>query len=491
MKEYRQPTSWGYIDWLRSAAHDKNARADVGIVCLLPGKKQAEHTHYSETQFLYMLEGYGEHRINDECFSFKPGDHFFLPCGIRHSTNNLGKTPVRELMVSIPIHLMDTPKESLTDYRTTADDAFIRQTLLRGIEQLAIDTLDHLNFPLIITEENGTQIYGSCLSENCTGCRETECPIRGDSHELHLSKTRDSGSVVCPRGLTVLIQPIEIENRTWFFIKSGLFHEYPNIPRSDSVYDVPGSTVSSLRILLQDIARYLVDYCRARRIEQEITARDDAVAEEQLHSKVLTEAFEQSRNITLNTQIRNHFLFNALNSIASLAIRDNSTDTYEAILNLAELLRGLLRQEGTRVPLSEELAFLQRYISLQELRHEGSLEIIWKRSSSAERVIVPHNFLQPVVENTFQHAFKDSCGNKVLTIETNLFNNRAQVTIRDNGCGMDADQLAAVRGSLSSDSPHGLSMVYRKLAGVFGMDFSFEIDSTPGQGTVCRLQLPC
>jgi len=208
-------------------------------------------------------------------------------------------------------------------------------------------------------------------------------------------------------------------------------------------------------------------------------------------STAITEAFSRQEEKTLNIQIRNHFLFNALNSIASLAIRDNSMDTYSAILDLSELLRGLLRKEGTRVPLAEELIFLQRYLSLQELRHEGSLNVIWNRSSSAEKVIVPHNFLQPIAENAFVHGFKDQRGQKELRITTALEGNHAVITVQDNGCGMEESQLTALRTSLSAGSTHGLSLVYRKLAGVFGMDFKMELNSKPGTGTVFRIVLPC
>ena len=58
MNQRRQITSWGHIDWLQSKAFDSSAQADIGIINLLPRKSQAEHTHYSETQFLYTLEGH-------------------------------------------------------------------------------------------------------------------------------------------------------------------------------------------------------------------------------------------------------------------------------------------------------------------------------------------------------------------------------------------------------------------------------------------------
>ena len=493
MSEHRQITSWGHIDWIQSKAYDSAAPADIGIISLLPLKSQAEHTHYSETQFLYMLEGTGEHIINGKHFLFKPGDYFILPLGVRHSTINHGSVVVRELMLSVPVHLPQEEEECEPEVsvETTPDPAFIRRTMRNGIARLASETLDHLNIPILITDENQRPIYGRQFSGSCQGCTEDNCPLRGGFHELHPQNLESCGSIVCPRGLTILIQPIAVEGKIYSFIKGGLFHEYPNLPRSDDrVYDVPGSTVNSMRILFQEISRYLRSYYHDRKLEREILLRDASMAEEQLYSKELTEAFEQTRSNALNIQIRNHFLFNTLNSIASLAIRDASMDTYNAIINLSDLLRGLLRQEGTRVPLSEELAFLQRYISLQQLRHEDGLRVTWQRSAAAEKVVVPHNFLQPVVENSFIHAFHGVTGVKELSIEALISNGRSMVRIRDNGCGMDAETLAQLRTSLRADTLHGLSMVYRKLAGVFGMDFTFDIDSAPGKGTEYRLTFP-
>ncbi|MBQ6798767.1 MAG: histidine kinase [Oscillospiraceae bacterium] len=484
MSEYRQITSWGHIDWLRTKAKDSSAQADIGIVCLLPGKKQAEHTHYSETQFLYMLEGHGEHIIDGVRHAFAPGDHFFLPCGVRHATTNLGSAPMRELMVSIPAHLLPSLGAAAAPVPASMNRGQIRRILLDGIRQLAADTLDHLNVPLVITDTENAVIYDSRRPEICKGCTAQDCPIRCSRQELHLLQNADSGSVVCPKGLTVLMQPVEAAGETWFYLMSGLFHEYPNVPAVEGAYDVPGSTVSSIRILLQDIARYLQALHTSAQQEWALTREDS-------RSAAIAEAFARQEEKTLNIQIRNHFLFNALNSIASLAIRDNSMDTYTAILDLSELLRGLLRKEGSRVPLSEELIFLQRYISLQELRHEGSLNVVWSRSSAAEKVIVPHNFLQPIAENAFLHGFRDQRGKKELRISTALEENRAVLTVRDNGCGMDAAQLEALRTSLSDSSTHGLSLVCRKLAGVFGMDFTMEIRSEPGSGTTFRITLPC
>lgn len=92
MNAYKQVTSWGHIDWLQSKNRDSSMQAEIGIVNLLPRKRQAEHTHYSEVQFLYTLEGHGEHIVDGRSIPFRPGDYFFLPSGITHSTINHSDT---------------------------------------------------------------------------------------------------------------------------------------------------------------------------------------------------------------------------------------------------------------------------------------------------------------------------------------------------------------------------------------------------------------
>lgn len=491
MADGRQITSWGHIDWIQSPLLVSGNQAEIGIVHLQPGKCQAEHTHYSENQFLYTLHGSGEHVIDGHSYPIKQGNYYFLPVGATHTTTNLGSDEMVELMFSVPVHLSaELPSSIRIATAEEPDPHFIRQVLHRGINRLAKETLDHLNIPVVITDENHELVYGTGVSDSCQGCKSECCPICCGVHELHTQSRDACGSVTCPQGLTVLVQPVCIDNTTYFHIKGGLVREYPNLSVAEMGCDVPDSTVNSIRIFLQDMNRYLQDFYREKQIEREILLRDAAMAKEQSHRRALSEAFEQNQYNTLNIQIRNHFLFNSLNSIASLAVRDNSMDTYKAILDLSELLRGLLRREGSRVPLSEELEFLDRYLRLQELRHEDSLVVSWNRCSSAEKVIVPHNFLQPLVENSFIHAFQDTPGRKELTIETFVQDGRAVVLICDNGCGMDAKQLLLLRASLRSGAVHGLSMVWRKLSGVFGMDFSFDIDSAVGQGTSYRLSFP-
>lgn len=82
MNAYKQVTSWGHIDWLQSKNRDSSMQAEIGIVNLLPRKRQAEHTHYSEVQFLYTLEGHGEHIVDGRSHSLSARRLLFSP--LRH-----------------------------------------------------------------------------------------------------------------------------------------------------------------------------------------------------------------------------------------------------------------------------------------------------------------------------------------------------------------------------------------------------------------------
>lgn len=495
MGKNRIVSEWGGIEWMRNDAASEEAAAVCRIVTILPGMQRPEHIHYSESQFVYILEGSGEQTVNGGTVPFSAGDHFFFPVGTVHSVRNTGETSLRELIAATPVQLrrdaLLTQERQKDQEEALPDLKFVRSVFRQGVERISRETLDHLNVSLVITDAANQTLYSRKLTRECVGCADAGCPILNDTTEFRGEGGKVFRSLLCPKRLTILVQPVCFDGMICGYLKGGLFNENPIVYSSAQMRkSLSGATFDAIRILLQDMCAFLQDYYREKKMERELLLRDAEVEEEQMNAKALTDVFERTRNAALNIEIRNHFLFNTLNSIASLAVRDNSMDTYRAILDLSELLRGLLRQEGTRVPLSEELAFLRRYVSLQELRLESGLEVSWNCSEAADAVIVPHNFLQPIVENSFLHAFKDMNRVKKLEIRTDTKDNRAVITIGDNGCGMDAETLERLRGSLWDSTPHGLGMVVRKLFGVFGNDFSFELDSEPGKGTTYRLSLP-
>ena len=119
-----------------------------------------------------------------------------------------------------------------------------------------------------------------------------------------------------------------------------------------------------------------------------------------------TESLLQTRQSELSflrSQINPHFLFNNLNNIYAL-VYYRSDQSLQAIAGLSELLRYMLYDTAETVALSREVAYIEKYISLQQLRYEQPEKISFKVSGPAEEVQVPPLLLIPFVENAFKHG---------------------------------------------------------------------------------------
>ncbi len=106
----------------------------------------------------------------------------------------------------------------------------------------------------------------------------------------------------------------------------------------------------------------------------------------------------------LRTQLHPHFLFNTLNGLYALAL-DRSEQMPKVVLKLSELLRYSLDcGESSRVPLTDEIRFLENYVDLEKLRLEGDPDLKLEIEGSAGSHQVAPMLLAPFVENSFKHG---------------------------------------------------------------------------------------
>lgn len=113
----------------------------------------------------------------------------------------------------------------------------------------------------------------------------------------------------------------------------------------------------------------------------------------------------RARLESLQARIRPHFLFNSLNSIASLTHSDPDL-AEQAIENLAELIRASLSPH-TLVAASDELALTQHYLALQKIRMQERLQVDWQLEALPQNQLLPHLLLQPLFENAIQHGIEN------------------------------------------------------------------------------------
>jgi len=195
----------------------------------------------------------------------------------------------------------------------------------------------------------------------------------------------------------------------------------------------------------------------------------------------------EARFDALQRQINPHFLFNTLNSIASL-VRFRPDLAREMIVKLANLLRALLKDHGTYVQLREELSFTDDYLDIEVVRFGADkLRVVKELDERTLDVLVPSILLQPLIENSIKHGLEPRISGGTITLRSRAKDGRLLVQIEDDGVGMRTD--------LESESPRrgtgiGLKNVRERLHVLFGDDAGLEVVSRPGRGTKVTVEVP-
>lgn len=112
----------------------------------------------------------------------------------------------------------------------------------------------------------------------------------------------------------------------------------------------------------------------------------------------------KSRLQALQARIRPHFLFNSMNTIASL-VHDSPDQAEQATINLSHLFRASL-SEVNLIPLQQEIDLTKDYIDLELLRLEERLDVVWHCTELSQPVEIPPLTLQPLVENAIYHGIE-------------------------------------------------------------------------------------
>jgi two-component system sensor histidine kinase AlgZ len=117
------------------------------------------------------------------------------------------------------------------------------------------------------------------------------------------------------------------------------------------------------------------------------------------------EAEAQSRVRALQARIRPHFLFNSMNTIASLT-RSNPRLAEQAIADLSDLFRASLREHRERIPLAHEIEIARAYERVERLRLGDRLQVDWQVEGLPLDAAVPALILQPLLENAVYHGIE-------------------------------------------------------------------------------------
>lgn len=193
--------------------------------------------------------------------------------------------------------------------------------------------------------------------------------------------------------------------------------------------------------------------------------------------------FALSRNMLMLSQIRPHFMYNALGSIEVLCKLDPEK-AGRAIHHFTHYLRSnmdIVKSEDT-IPFSQELEHIRNYVWLEQMRFDDELE--YKEEIEATDFRVPQLAIQPMVENAIKHGMMgNEDGLLHVTLKTQETETEYIVTVNDDGCGFDTTK--APEDGRSHIGIQGAA--YNLQLRVGG---TLHIDSQPGKGTTVTIRIP-
>ena len=132
----------------------------------------------------------------------------------------------------------------------------------------------------------------------------------------------------------------------------------------------------------------------------------------------------------IQARIRPHFLFNSMNTIASLT-RSNPALAEEAVQDLADLFRANLSEKRDTITFEQEYEVARTYQRIEELRLGSRLRVDWKIDSLPRKALVPGLMLQPLLENAIYHGIEPQPGGGTVTVTGEISGNLITIVVRN------------------------------------------------------------
>jgi two-component system, sensor histidine kinase YesM len=208
---------------------------------------------------------------------------------------------------------------------------------------------------------------------------------------------------------------------------------------------------------------------------------------------------KESQLRVLRSQINPHFLYNALQSIGTLALKSKAVPVYSLLTSLSKIMRYSMNMKEDIVPFISELMHVKSYLLLQKQRFDEQFEFELNVTKEVQEILIPKMTLQPIVENCFKHGFDQRLEKATIQIEGKLLDNgMVYICVKDNGVGVNEEQLNRIRQELftgvSKEEKQretiGLKNIYDRLQIYYANQAQMSIDSNEESGFTVTVQFP-
>ena len=207
-------------------------------------------------------------------------------------------------------------------------------------------------------------------------------------------------------------------------------------------------------------------------------------------NKELTRLLKMSRAELMASQIKPHFIYNALNSIRTL-IKVDPDKAQQTVYDFSTYLRSNLDNTGAeaQIPFSRELRHIEAYLNIEKIRFEERLQVA--TDIRAKSFLVPPLSVQPLVENAVKHGICTRVEGGTVTIRSREEADAYVVEVEDDGVGFDPEELEqrqAWGGAEHKYTHIGLANIRFRVEELAGG--SLAVASQPGKGTLVTVRFP-
>ncbi len=203
-----------------------------------------------------------------------------------------------------------------------------------------------------------------------------------------------------------------------------------------------------------------------------------------------------ARFLALQAQINPHFLYNTLETIRSIAIRNQVESIADMAKSMADIFRYSVDSTKEEVILKDELKHVKNYINIQKIRYKERLNVEFNIDESLLNYKIIKLVIQPLVENAIYHGIDMKKEAGKLCIECSKFEDKVLISVSDNGIGIKKQDLEELRKNLENSIDRkinksiGLINVNSRLKLYYGENCSLSIESDYDIGTKVYFKIP-
>lgn len=202
----------------------------------------------------------------------------------------------------------------------------------------------------------------------------------------------------------------------------------------------------------------------------------------------------------LKYQINSHFLYNTLNTIASMGELSDFPEIVTIAKNLSYIMQYNLRGSSF-VSLASEIEMVKSYIEIQQIRFPDTFAVQYDIAEDVKELQIIKFILQPIVENIFQHGFSKKNQDNQILIRAYREEKRLFLVVRDNGRGIEKEKIREINAKLAEERKYtdeedtgehqsiGIYNVNRRIRIYYGKEYGVRIAENTAQGAEMILTL--